>query len=252
MKKLWIRIGAAAAVLLLLAVAAFKVTMLKSVKIKGNVLYTNEEIKQSVMPTVWEQNALVLYVKDRLFGLEEPSFVQEIELEWKSRRNVVIHVYEKAIIGCVKYMNHYVYFDRDGIVLESTVEPLAKVPYVTGVDFGNFVIHEKISVDDDTLFDVIMNVSQVITHLDMEIERIHINSSGEVILIAGDIRVYLGRQEMYDEALTALASVLKTAEEEKYKGEIDLSGYKHGMSITLSPENKETKGKKNKKGQKEK
>lgn len=252
MKKLWIRIGAAAAVLLLLTVAAFKVTMLKSVKIKGNVLYTNEEIKQSVMPTVWEQNALVLYVKDRLFGLEEPSFVQEIELEWKSRRNVVIHVYEKAIIGCVKYMNHYVYFDRDGIVLESTVEPLAKVPYVTGVDFGNFVIHEKISVDDDTLFDVIMNVSQVITHLDMEIERIHINSSGEVILIAGDIRVYLGRQEMYDEALTALASVLKTAEEEKYKGEIDLSGYKHGMSITLSPENKETKGKKNKKGQKEK
>lgn len=247
MKNLWIKIGVIVAVIILVAGLGFRITMLKSVKIKGNVLYTNEEIKEFIMPGIWNKNAFVLYVKDKLFGLKEPSFVQEIELEWTSRRNVIVHVYEKAIIGCVKYMNHYVYFDRDGIVLESTVTPLAKVPYVTGVDFGNFVLHEKISVDDDAVFAIIMNLSQVIAHLKMDIERIHINSGNEVILIAGDIKVYLGKQEMYDEALTALASVLKTAKKEKYKGEIDLSNYKHGMTITLSPEDREKKGKKKRK-----
>ena len=65
MKNLWIKIGVIVAVIILVAGLGFRITMLKSVKIKGNVLYTNEEIKEFIMPGIWNKNAFVLYVKDK-------------------------------------------------------------------------------------------------------------------------------------------------------------------------------------------
>lgn len=245
--KRWKWIGITGGSLLLVLILLFQFTKVASVKVEGNVLYSEQEIKDCVMPGFWEKNAGILYVKDKLFGIELPSFVQEIELEWTGKRNLVIHTYEKAIIACVKYMNHYVYFDRDGIVLESTLEPLAQVPYVTGVDFGNFVLHQKIAVEDEEVFSIIMNLSRIISHLGMNIERIHIGTDSEVLLMTGDIQIKLGKQEMYDEVLTALSGVLDVAKEEGYKGEIDLSHYKSGTNITLTPEKEEKKVKKKKK-----
>lgn len=240
--KPWMKIGMILLLFVLVAGIGFRVTMLKSVKIKGNILYTEEEIKNSVIPGIWEKNAFILYVKDKLGGIDEPPFVQEIDLEWTSRRNVIIHVYEKSIIGCMKYMNQYVYFDRDGIVLQSTEKPLVSVPYVTGVDFGDFVLHEKISVEDDGVFEVIMNLSQIISHLNLDIDRIHISGS-EVTLVSGKVKILLGDEKNYDEALTALKSVLKTVKKENYEGEIDLTGYKSGSTIPF----RSTKEKKKKK-----
>ena len=47
-----------------------------------------------------------------------------------------IIIYEKSIVGYVSYMSSYMYFDKDGIVVESSSSQLDGVPWVTGLDFG--------------------------------------------------------------------------------------------------------------------
>ena len=36
------------------------------------------------------------------------------------KNTVTVQVYEKSVAGCIEYMENYVYFDKDGIVLETS------------------------------------------------------------------------------------------------------------------------------------
>ena len=47
------------------------------------------------------------------------------------------------------------------------------------------------------------------------------------------IRVYFGKQKLYDEQFAAIADVLKTARKNNLKGTIDMRNYKRGYRIIL-------------------
>ena len=129
-------------------------------------------------------------------------------------------------------MGQFVYFDKDGIVMQSMSEHREGVPIVTGIKFGDFTVGEKFKVDDDSLFDAIMNVSQLVNHYGISVKRIHINNS-EITLYSGNIQVFLGKRLKYDEQLAALSSVLETTTSEKLSGTIDMSKYESGDKIIL-------------------
>ena len=55
-------------------------------------------------------------------------------------------VFEKSVVGYVSYMSSYMYFDKDGIIVESSVEQLPGVPWITGLDFGHIILHQPLPV----------------------------------------------------------------------------------------------------------
>ena len=179
---------------------------------------------------------MVFRVYNKLYGINKLPFVEDIDVKYESHDTVVLHIYDKKISGCIKYMGQYVYFDKDGIVLQSLSEHKKDVPMVTGIKFGKFSIGKAFSVKDEKLFSKIMNISQLISHYKINVSRIHSSSDG-IMLYSGKVRVFLGKKDMYDDELAALSDVLKTTAKRNLKGSIDMSDYHSGDKIILKTNN---------------
>ena len=227
-KKILIGIGVLALVILF----CYFWFHIDNVKVSGTEIYSSQDIEKSVFSRKFSDNQLVFRVYQKIFGINKLPLVEEIEVKYKSHDTVELVVYDKTLSGCIKYMGQFVYFDKDGIVMQSMSEHREGVPIVTGIKFGDFTVGEKFKVDDDSLFDAIMNVSQLVNHYGISVKRIHINNR-EITLYSGNIQVFLGKRLKYDEQLAALSSVLETTTSEKLSGTIDKSKYEPGDKIIL-------------------
>lgn len=209
---------------------------INTIEIEGDSTYSDAEIEKSVFSRKFSDNELVFRLYNKIYGINKLPLIEDIDVKYIDRNSVLLHVYEKKVSGCIKYMGQYVYFDKDGIVLQSLSEHKEGVPMVTGIKFGDFSIGEAFSVEDEKLFSKIMNISQLISHYKIDVSRIHSSTDG-IILYSGKVRVYLGKKNMYDDQLAALSSVLKTTEKKNLKGSIDMSDYQSGDKIVLKTNN---------------
>ena len=103
-----------------------------TVYVEGNVHYTNEEIIERVMEGRYGDNSLLLSMKYKDKSIVGVPFVEKMDVSVLDPHTIKIEVYEKAIAGYVEYLERYMYFDKDGIVVESSQEKTAGVPLVTG------------------------------------------------------------------------------------------------------------------------
>ena len=175
---------------------------IEHVKVEGTQIYSEDEIKQSVFTRKYSDNELFFMIYEKLYGINKLPFVEDIEVSYENRNTVTLRVYDKTISGCIKYMGQYVYFDRDGTVLQSLGEKKEGVPVVTGISFGKFTVGEVFQVKDESLFSTIMNLSQLITHYDIPVDRIHVEDK-KVLIYSGGIKVVLGKKTMYDDEMSA-------------------------------------------------
>ena len=208
-------------------------TEITKVTVKGNDNCTQKELEEYYLGNYFARNSLVLLVRDKLIGLPAHPKIQQMEIRWKSITRIEIEVYEKGFIGCINYMNQYIYFDRDGVVLKSSDALMEDVPCITGIEFGNFSLYETLDVQNDSVFNKIMNLTQTINHLSLQVDRIQIDSGGEVTMTCGDIIIKLGDREFYDEQLNVIPSVMKTVEEKKFKGIVDMRNFHDGDRLIL-------------------
>ena len=127
----------------------------------GSIHYTNEEIMEMVMGDRFGNNSLFLSLKYRDKGIEGVPFVETMDVDIEAKDTIRITVYEKALAGYVRYLGRYVYFDKDGIVVETSMEETAGIPQVTGLSFDHVILHEPLPVDKPELFDEILNIAVV-------------------------------------------------------------------------------------------
>ena len=149
-----------------------------------------------------------------------------MDVELISPTSVRIQVYEKAIAGYVEYLGHYLYFDKDGIVVESSTEQIEGIPFVTGLHFDHVILHEKLPVENDEIFRLILNITQLLTKYNIATDRIYFDALENITLYFGDARVYLGTNEYIDEKINKLQYLLPKMQDlsgvlymDKYKGE---------------------------------
>lgn len=225
--KIWILLVLLAGLFLFL----FSWFHIDTVEVTGCSYYSEQEITDMVLTTPLDYNSLYLYLKYKFVGAKELPFIQKFTITRKSRKEVQIQVYEKALAGCVKYMNQYIYFDKDGIVLECSEKALEGLPCVTGIDYQGFTLYEKLQVAEEGVFEKILDLSHLLEEYEIPLNRIHFAKDGTVMLETGGIKVYLGERQFYDEQVAALAEILPTAVEEELKGKIYMENYAPGQDI---------------------
>lgn len=235
LKRMFIGMLSAAGAVLL----CYFIFHLDTVKVEGTEYYTDEEILSTVFARDFSDNEIVFFLYEKIFGIDTLPFVEEIEVEYHNPRSITLHVYDKKISGCINYLGQYVYFDKDGIVLQTIPEQIEGIPVVTGINFGNFTVGQPFQVADNSVFESIMNVSQQISHYSMPVDEIKV-SDGAIRLVIASLTVELGKQERYDDALADLAGVIEKAQEEKIelKGTINLENYQAGSRIVMQPPEK--------------
>lgn len=193
------------------------------IEVTGNVHYSEEEIKDFVLSDGYIDNSVLLMLKNKLRPMKEIPFIAKIDIEYDGAHKVVVTVYEKAMAGCIQYMDQYIYFDRDGYVLEISLTKLDDTPCITGIFFDSMELHEKLPIEDKKRFKIILTLTQLIQKYDVHIDTIRFTSEGEVVLRYEDIKIELGDGSKIEEQLIDLNSMLEPLKGKK--GTLDLKDF---------------------------
>lgn len=119
---------------------------IKKMDVVGANRYTPKQIRELVLKSRLDYNSAFLYLKYRFFTTPDIPFVEKLDIEMNSNHKVTVYVYEKMITGCVNIMGEYLYFDKDGIVVESSSKKMKNVPVIEGLQFNEIVLHEKLNL----------------------------------------------------------------------------------------------------------
>lgn len=158
-----------AAILILIGITGFK---LKKVQVSGNELYSDQQIKDSVLNDEYSWNTLYVVLKYRLFQTRKIPFIDEMEIDLVSPSTIRIKVYEKAMIGYIAVNNQNVYFDKDGFVVEISKRQVKHVPKVDGIACRKVIVYEKLNLDDEDVLSFLLTFSQQLMKYDLVPETI--------------------------------------------------------------------------------
>ena len=208
----------------------------KNVYVEGNVHYTEEEIKNIVMEGPLGNNSLYLSMKYKNKGVENIPFVDVMDVSILAADTIKITVYEKALAGYVKYLDTYMYFDKDGYVVESSSVKTVGVPQITGLDFDHVVLGEPLPVEDTEVFGDILNITQLLNKYELASDKIYFHGSGEVTIYFGNIKASMGKVDDYlEEKIMLIPEFLQ--ELEGKSGTLQMENFAEGNgSFTFKPD----------------
>ena len=231
---------AGALIILLLLLILLANLRLKHISVYGNRKYSEQEITEMILPDGKERNPVIAFVRHKILPHRNYPFVSSYSVSFTGPTSCEIIVYEKNPIGYLEYMSEYMYFDKDGVIIESGTERMDSIPEITGIRFGKIVFGEKLAVSDPALYQKIMNITQQLTAFGISCRTIHFDSVQNVILTLGDgkIKVRLGSDDYLDSKLSVLHDCIGEMESRGMSGTADLSGY-HDLnsdSFTFLPD----------------
>lgn len=230
--KVWIAIGI---VLFLLCIILFIAEKYKvrTITVEGNVHYTNDEIVDMVIKNRLEQNSLYLSMKYRKKGIEGIPFIEKMNVSILAPDTIKITVYEKAVAGYIEYLGKYMYFDKDGIIVETSDKKTAGIPQITGLEFSYVVLHESLPIENAEIFQSILDITQLLEKYEISAEKIYFDKNEQMTLYFENIRVRLGDISNIDDKIIRLKAILP--ELEGQKGILRMENYEEGMkNITFN------------------
>lgn len=182
---------------------------LTDITVTGCEKYTQEEMKELLFSGKWGYHTAYAYYKDKTKNHEKIPFVEDYKLVFQGLNQIEVIVYEKSIVGCIQYMSNYMYFDKDGIIVETSGEQIEKIPLIGGLHYGHVVLHQPLPVENEAIFQDILNLTQILSSKEIVVESIRFDSLSHITLYINDDKaVYLGSSEMLDLKVLDLKSML--------------------------------------------
>ncbi|MBO5325752.1 MAG: cell division protein FtsQ [Lachnospiraceae bacterium] len=210
-KGLMMKCGLVAMVMLLITggviwfLNAFRIT---SVMVEGNIHYSTDQITEMVMNSDFSNNSVFLSMQYHNKSITDVPFVERIDVSVVDRQTVKITVYEKALAGYVQYLGSYMYFDKDGIVVESSNVLTPGIPEVSGLKFNHVVLHEALPVENEEIFQEILNITNLLNKHGLSATKIQFDSLYDVSLHFGKVRVIMGEDADMDQIIMHLTGIL--------------------------------------------
>lgn len=218
--------------ILLVTVAAICGTILfvyrefeiKEVTVTGSERYTSDEIRSYLIKDWSDKTVFLIYLKDRFSDEEEYiPFIESYEITVTGKNSINVKLYEKIVIGCAEVMGRYMYFDREGIVVESSKEWDGKVPVITGLMYDEIVLYQPLNIQKKELFEKILEISRLIDKYGLEVGVIDFNSLYEITLTISGNEFMLGKRENYDVQVSNIGNILSSIGDEKLR--VDMTDF---------------------------
>lgn len=189
----------------LVGIKGFK---LNHVKVSGNALYTDKQIRESVLNDEYSWNSLYVVLKYRLFKMKEIPFIDEMEVSLESPHTIQIKVYEKAIIGYISVNDQNVYFDKDGFVVEISKRQIENVPKIEGIECNEMIVYEKLDLDDKEALSFLLTFSQQLEKYELVPETISFRGNNNLSAVFGNIVVEIGDSDYLVEKAMRLDAIM--------------------------------------------
>lgn len=223
-KKVRIIIALSAVLTILIAIViVLKEFTIETVYVEGNEHYTSSQISQFVEQGRFGDNSIYLSLKYSNKSITDIPFIEKMDVDVLDRNSIKVTVYEKNLAGYVEYLGSYMYFDKDGVVIESSSVKTQGIPLVTGLSFDHFVMYEPLPVENKEIFQTILNLTQLLNKYDIETDGIHFDSNYKMTLYFDGVRVSIGDTRLLEEKVQQLGSILPQLEGKS--GVLDMTTY---------------------------
>ncbi len=212
-------------ILAILFLLVWKVFTVKTVEVTGNELYTDEQIKGSVLNDKYSWNTLYVYFKYKLKETKDIPFVDTMEISMEIPHTIHIKVYEKGLIGYVKLesdSSKYVYFDKDGIVCEISNKLIEGLPQIKGVSVSKAKLSQSLPIEKSTLKSL-LSLNQTLSKYGLAPGVIRCKDNGEFILKFGKVKINFGTTSDLEEKVIRLKEIYPKLK--KYKGTLHMENY---------------------------
>lgn len=207
-------IGSVAVVVLAAAVFFFTFFHVKTVEIIGNDHYTEDELKEKILKGSMTSNAILAPLFYSKNAAEELPYIESFNVRRSGRNKLIISVKEKSVVGCIPYLDSYVYFDSNGYFVEGSKTRDTKVAFFDGIQPKKVVMEEKLPIKE-TVLNTAVALSTIFAKNDMVPDHIMFDDSYEISLLYGDITVQLGKDEYLEDKMTRAIAILPQLEGQK-------------------------------------
>lgn len=229
LKKILIFFGMAAAALVLALLAATNITI-REMSVKGNEFYTNEEIRDMLFDTPLKRNTIYCYLNNRFGEHQTIPFVERYQIEFHSLSSVEVIVYEKNIVGYIEYLGSNLFFDRDGMIVESSSRVIEGVPIVAGLKLDHVILYQKLPVERQDVFEILLNLTQLFERYEIKADKIFFDKNYNAQVIIDNITVRLGDAENLDLKIGELKNIMPKLS--GLSGTLYLEGYQENSINT--------------------
>lgn len=207
-------IGSVAVVVLAAAVFFFTFFQVKTVEVIGNDHYTEDELKEKILKGSMTSNAILAPLFYSKNAAEELPYIESFNVRRSGRNKLIISVKEKSVVGCIPYLDSYVYFDSNGYFVEGSKTRDTKVASFDGIQPKKVVMEEKLPIKE-TVLNTAVALSTIFAKNDMVPDHIMFDDSYEISLLYGDITVQLGKDEYLEDKMTRAIAILPQLEGQK-------------------------------------
>ena len=204
---------------------------LKTIEINGCEMSSEDEVREYIESKALMDNTLLLYLNNRFGSSESIAFVTKMDISFEGKHKVKVDVYEKSVAGCIEYMECYVFFDKDGIVMETDKERREGVPYIKGLSVKSWELGQKLPIENKKKFDMILNITQLLEKYELEIQGIRFTADGEIVLTHDNIEIELGDGSNVAVQLMNLGSILEAEGLEGKTGTLYMKDYSQDNPI---------------------
>ena len=189
-RKVWPIILVVLTVLIVMAAAAVFLFRTRSYKVEGNSYYGERTITTWIENDPLSVNSLYVLYKYNFTDADLPSGVE-------------------SLAGYVDYDGAYLYFDRTGTAVLRTKKIIEGVPHIEGLmfDSAKAKIGKKLPVEDDSIFEKIVEVSKNLKKYNLTPDRMGCTDGGVQIYFE-IVQVSLGNGN-YEEKLRQVEPILK-------------------------------------------
>ena len=150
-----------------------------------------------------------MFLKYKFVDTEAIPFIDTMEISLKDPKTLHIKVYEKGMMGYlyIPSIDENAYFDKDGLVVETSSDKIADTPQIKGIDCDEVVLYEKLPIDQDRLRDI-LTLTQALRRSDLVPDSITYGGQNEPELKYGKITVEMGNVDLLTQKVERLSKIM--------------------------------------------
>ena len=204
----------------------------RTVHVKGNSLYTSEEIAEQVIRDDSQLMHNTVFLTALYMTPKAPKipFEESVRVSLNSYDTITITVKDMDIAGFIPYAGKNLYFSADGIVLENSPLTVKDATFVTGISVTGAQIGTKMTSDDEVGLGMILEVLQILRKFEIKTDCVVLTDSGSIVMYMGEIKVILGRSD-FELKISKIAQIMPYLEGRS--GTINMTNYTSSDQIII-------------------
>ena len=195
---------------------------IEEIIINGNQTYTKDEVEASVRENCVNNTVfytvLSLFVKDDYL-----PFIEDLNITFLGKNKILVEVEEKMRAGMIQEMSEFCYFDKDGLLLETSSVRIKDVPLITGLQMNECILNQKIQPKEENVFPVILKMAQLIIKYEIPVSEIQFQTASDIRIRSNSIWVSFGDITELDAKMAELPSLLESLYGKQ--GELNMEHY---------------------------